>query len=68
MKFIIYLDRKKEFRWKLLGKNKKIIAVAGEGFTQKHNCKRSIKTLSTIAGIAVAIASIEDRTLKTKKK
>jgi uncharacterized protein YegP (UPF0339 family) len=45
MKFIIYYDRKKHFRWKLVARNRKIIAVSGEGFTRRRNCQKSIVRL-----------------------
>lgn len=66
MKFQIFYDRKKQFRWRLLGKNNKIIAVAGEGFTRKANCKKSINTLWAIA--SQSVTTVEDKTIKPKKK
>lgn len=36
MKFEIYKDRKKEWRWRLKARNGKIIAVSGEGYKRKR--------------------------------
>lgn len=35
MKFVIFKDKKKEWRWKLLAKNGKSIAVSGEGYKRR---------------------------------
>jgi uncharacterized protein len=54
MKYILYRDRKRQFRWKLLSRNNKIIAIAGESFTRKANCLKSIDRIrreSTIVPI-----------------
>jgi uncharacterized protein len=61
MEFIIYYDRKKHFRWKLVARNRKIIAVSGEGFTRRANCQKSIVRLYD-----GAVATVEDKTLKKK--
>ena len=58
MKFIIYKDRKKEFRWKLVARNGKKIATCGEGFTRKLACQRSIVRLCD-----AAMAEVIDTTL-----
>lgn len=59
MKFIIYKDKKREFRWKLIARNKRIIAVAGESFTRKANCRKSIVRLCDSA-----MAKVVDQTVK----
>jgi uncharacterized protein YegP (UPF0339 family) len=61
MKFIIYYDRNKHFRWKLVARNRKIIAVSGEGFTRKANCHKSIVRLCDSA-----VAPVIDKTVKRK--
>ncbi len=38
MKFIIYRDSKKEWRWRLKASNGKIIADSGEGYKRKFDC------------------------------
>ena len=43
-KFVIYKDRKGEFRWKLLAGNNQVIAV-GEGYTSKAACKNGIDSV-----------------------
>lgn len=37
-KLIIYKDRKKQFRWKLVATNGKKIANSGEGYINKKDC------------------------------
>jgi len=41
MKFEIYKDKRKEWRWRLKARNNKIIAVS-EGYKLKSSAKRSI--------------------------
>lgn len=38
MTFILYKDRKKEWRWKLVSRNNRKIANAGEGYKNKKHC------------------------------
>lgn len=40
--FLIYLDEKKEFRWRYQASNTKIIADSGEGYKNKVDCQRGI--------------------------
>ena len=42
MKFHIYKDKKKEWRWKLVARNKNILADSGEGYKDYSTCKRAI--------------------------
>lgn len=44
MKFHLYRDRKKEWRWKLI-KNGRVIADSGEGYKRKGACKRMIEKI-----------------------
>jgi len=57
-KFVVYLDRKKEFRFRLLATNGEIIAV-GEGYESKASCLKGIKSVQKNAPVAV----IEDTTV-----
>jgi hypothetical protein len=50
MKIIVYKDRKKEWRWRLVARNGKIVAESGEGYKRKRS---ALKTISLI-GIAWA--------------
>jgi uncharacterized protein YegP (UPF0339 family) len=71
MKFIIYKDRKKQFRWRLVAKNGNIIADSGEGYTRKRSVhkaivllrKRSIHKAIVLLSDA-AFAPVIDKTLK----
>ena len=57
-KFVIYKDKKAEFRWKLVHSNGKIIADSGEGYTAKEGAKNGIKSVMENAPKAI----IEDST------
>lgn len=47
MKFKIYTDRKKEWRWRLIATNGRIIADSGEGYTRKDRCKEAVLNMIT---------------------
>lgn len=44
-KLIIYKDRKKQFRWKLIAINGKKIANGGEGYINKQDCLMIVQTI-----------------------
>jgi uncharacterized protein YegP (UPF0339 family) len=44
-KFELYIDTKKEFRWKLLSKNGESVAIGGEGYSTKRSAMNAIKKL-----------------------
>ena len=52
MKFIIYRDKKKQWRWRAVAKNKRIVADSGESYTSKRNCRRSIARLKGMSPLA----------------
>lgn len=58
-KFVIYYDRKKEFRWKLVGSNGKKMAVSGESFKRRSTARQSIVNLADSVFVKVI-----DTTLK----
>lgn len=69
MKFIIYRDKKKEFRWRLLARNGKIIADSGEGYRTRTACKKSILRVCESATAKVIDESIIPKTsIKDKEK
>lgn len=45
IKFEIYKDKKKQWRWRLVAKNGKNVANGGEGYYMKFNVKRAIKKI-----------------------
>lgn len=47
MKFEIYLDTKKEFRWRLKASNGQIVADSAEGYTTKLSCEHGISLVKT---------------------
>ena len=47
-RFIIYKDRKKEYRWRLVARNGKIIADSGEGYSNKGNVNKAVERLQAM--------------------
>ncbi len=45
MKFQLYLDRHKEWRWRLYAKNGRKIADSGEGYKRRGHAKRMIEKI-----------------------
>ena len=58
MKFQIYLDTQKQFRWRLKSANNEPLA-SGEGYTTKENCMKAISLVQSSSK-----AAIEDQTAK----
>ena len=58
-KFVVYLDKAKKFRFRLVASNGEIIAV-GEAYESKASCLNGIKSIQRNAPIAV----INDETIK----
>ncbi|MCL2155013.1 MAG: DUF1508 domain-containing protein [Leptospirales bacterium] len=58
-KFVVYLDKAKKFRFRLVAPNGEIIAV-GEAYESKASCLNGIKSIQKNAPIAV----INDETIK----
>lgn len=56
MKFLLYCDKHKEFRWRLVARNGRVIADSGEGYKRIAACKR---------GIANVMRSVEAKIVKT---
>jgi len=42
LKFEIYQDSVKEYRWRLKGADDKVLATAGQGFVAKADCRKSV--------------------------
>lgn len=49
MKFEVYQDARKEWRWRLRASNNSIIAVPGEGYVRKADCLRGIELVKQSA-------------------
>ena len=43
--FVVYRDRNRQYRWRLLARNNKIIADSGESYTRRHDCLRAVDTV-----------------------
>jgi uncharacterized protein YegP (UPF0339 family) len=57
-KFILYKDKKGEFRWRLRHENGNIIANSGEGYVDKDGAKNGIDSVKENA----PSAPIDDET------
>jgi uncharacterized protein len=59
--FFIFKDEAGEFRWRLRGKNGKIIAVSGEGYVTKEGCEHGISLVKAVAPTAEVYFIDEDK-------
>jgi uncharacterized protein YegP (UPF0339 family) len=50
LKFEVYQDKEKEFRWRLKNADGKILATAGQGYKSKESCKKGVELLKTEVG------------------
>ncbi len=48
MKFELYKDKKKEWRWRLKASNGKIIADSGEGYKNKEDAENGISLVVSL--------------------
>ena len=60
MKFVVYRDRRQEYRWRFVAPNGRTIADSGEGYNNKSDCLAGIQILKEHA----ASAPVEDTTAK----
>lgn len=44
-RFEVFLDKGDEWRWRLRHRNGNIIATSGEGYTQKHNAQKGLRSV-----------------------
>lgn len=58
LRFRIYKDSRNQFRWRLLARNRKVIADSGESYKEKRNCMKAINLIRVNGSYAV----IDDRT------
>jgi uncharacterized protein YegP (UPF0339 family) len=50
LKFEIYQDKAKEYRWRLKAPNGAILATAGEGYKAKADCRKGVDRIKADAG------------------
>ena len=54
MKFQVYPDKRGLWRWRLVARNKKIVADSGEGYARKANAIRALQRVligTTLMGL-----------------
>src|SRR4051794_35034505 len=61
LKFEVYQDAAKEYRWRLKGPDGKELATAGQGFQTKASCKRSVELIQAEADGKLKFETYEDR-------
>jgi uncharacterized protein len=64
MKFVVYKDRKGEFRWRLVAANSRTIADSAEGYKRRAAAVKAAATLHT----AMATSAIPIEFKKTGAK
>lgn len=42
MQFQLYLDRNRQYRWRLVASNGRIIADSGEAYVNRGDCERAV--------------------------
>ncbi len=47
MRFDIYLDNVKEWRWRLKAGNNQIIATSGEGYKNRTDCEHGVNLVKS---------------------
>ncbi|HEY2933110.1 MAG TPA: YegP family protein [Acidobacteriota bacterium] len=50
--FVIYEDTRKEYRWRLVSNNGRIIADSAEGYSTKSGCRTAVDLVKTEAPTA----------------
>ena len=55
MKFVLYRDQAKEFRWRLVAGNGRIVADSGEGYKNKTDCVAMIDAFKKDASNALVV-------------
>jgi uncharacterized protein YegP (UPF0339 family) len=53
MVYYMYKDTVGQWRWRLRAENQQIIAVSGEGYYNKQDCRRAIDLVASSAGSPV---------------
>ncbi|HQR06464.1 MAG TPA: DUF1508 domain-containing protein [Gemmatales bacterium] len=67
LKFEIYQDAKKEYRWRLKNADDKVLATAGQGFTTKKSCEESVDRIkNNVTSDKVKIEYYEDNKKQTR--
>lgn len=42
---VVFSDRKREWRWNIIARNKRIVACSGEGYKRRGTCLRVLQKL-----------------------
>jgi len=61
LKFEIYEDAAKEFRWRLLGSDGKVLATAGQGYAAKAGAVNGVKLIQAEADGKLKFEVYEDK-------
>ncbi len=67
LKFEVYQDARKEYRWRLKNADDKVVATAGQGFTTKKSCEESVERIkNNVTSDKVKIEYYEDNKKQTR--
>jgi uncharacterized protein YegP (UPF0339 family) len=67
LKFEVYEDMAKEFRWRLKAANGKVLATPGQGYKAKSDCKKAVERIrSEVAGDKLKFETYEDTKKETR--
>lgn len=57
MHFYVYLDTRREYRWRLIAGNGRTLADSGEGYVRKADCLHAINLIAGgVGGIPIKYA------------
>jgi uncharacterized protein len=48
MRFELYRDRARQWRWRLVAANGRIMADSAEAYTRKRDCVRALQTIQAL--------------------
>lgn len=65
-KYEIYLDKKKEYRFRLVARNGQIVGV-GEGYVSHDSCKKGIASIKKNADSPIVDETVEEKKPAAKK-
>jgi len=52
MTFVIYMDQKGEWRWRLWAANRRVVADSGEGYVALRDCEDAVRLIQQYAPTA----------------
>lgn len=66
-RFEVYADAQGEGRWRLLGRNGKILADGGEGYSRERDARRAVRRLQQVAQALASAETVQGEKPTTKR-